>query len=72
LRSAPYSNLLFPGYTRVERGKLRASAIAALERRDSLGTREFLEADIGGALDYLIDVAKGGGWPTPAIDCASS
>jgi len=72
LRSAPYSNLLFPGYTRVERGKLRASAIAALERHDSLGTREFLEADIGGALDYLIDVAKGGGWPTPAIDCASS
>lgn len=61
LRSAPYSNLLFPGYTRSERGKLRAAVIDALERRDAAGARRFIEADIGGALDYLLHRADAPG-----------
>jgi DNA-binding GntR family transcriptional regulator len=58
LRSAPYSNLLFPGYTRSERGRLRAAVIKALERQDAAGARRFMEADIGGALDYLLRRAE--------------
>jgi DNA-binding GntR family transcriptional regulator len=66
LRSAPYSNLLFPGYTRIERGRLRAEVIAALERRDAAAARSFIEADIGGALDYLISLARSATWPSHA------
>jgi len=70
LRSAPYSNLLFPGYTRAERGKLRALVINALERRDATAARRFIEADIGGALDYLLRRADAPGWPSegPRLD----
>jgi DNA-binding GntR family transcriptional regulator len=63
LRSAPYSNLLFPGYTRNERGRLRAGVLAALEGRDSAAARAAMEADIGGALDYLIILAERPAWP---------
>lgn len=66
LRSAPYSNLLFPGYTGVERGRLRATVIAALQERDSTAARVAMEADIGGAVDYLIGLAKAQDWPNGA------
>ena len=54
LRTAPYVNLLFPGYSHVERGNLRGMILTAIERRDSASARRLMEADIGGALDYII------------------
>lgn len=55
LRSGPYVNLLFTGYTKEERGRLRAKTLAALDRRDAARARASMEADVGRALDYLID-----------------
>ena len=54
LRTAPYVNLLFPGYSRIERGNLRAMILTAVERRDAVSARRLMEADIGRALDYII------------------
>lgn len=53
LRSGPYVNLLFTGYTARERGKLRARTLAAMERRDGKAARRTMEQDVGQALDYL-------------------
>ena len=55
LRSGPYVNLLFTGYTKKERGRLRARTLAAFDRRDVAAARASMEADVGRALDYLID-----------------
>lgn len=57
LRTAPYVNLLFPGYSQTERGNLRGMILTAVERRDAASARRLMEADIGGALDYLIGLA---------------
>jgi len=57
LRTAPYVSLLFPGYSRTERGNLRAMILTAVARRDTASARRLMEADIGGALDYLIGLA---------------
>ena len=57
LRSAPYVNLLFPGYSQLERGNLRAMILTAIARRDASSAKRLMEADIGGALDYLIGLA---------------
>jgi DNA-binding GntR family transcriptional regulator len=57
LRTAPYVNLLFPGYSQTERGNLRAMILTAIIRRDASSARRLMEADIGGALDYLIGLA---------------
>ena len=55
LRSGPYNNLLFPGYARQERGRLRATTLAAMVRGDAAAARRSMEADVGNALDWLID-----------------
>ena len=57
-RTAPHVHLLFPGYSRVERGNLRAMLLTAIERRDAASARRLIEADIGGALDYIIGLAE--------------
>jgi DNA-binding GntR family transcriptional regulator len=54
LRTAPHVHLLFPGYTRHEKGALRAALIAALRRGDAEAARENLEEDVGRALDHII------------------
>jgi DNA-binding GntR family transcriptional regulator len=71
LRSAPYSNLLFPGYTRMEKGRLRAAVIAALKRRDALEARNLIQADIAGALDYILTFADRPTWPKIQFDPAA-
>ena len=58
LRTAPYVNLLFPAYSQIERGKLRGMTLLAIARRDAVNARRLMEADIGGALDYLIGLAE--------------
>lgn len=55
LRSAPYSNLLFPAYSEMERGNLRSMTMSALKRHDGPSARRCMEADINGALDFIID-----------------
>jgi len=57
LRVAPAANLLFPGYTSAERGRLRALVLAALEAGDGVAARAAMQADIGGAVDFLIETA---------------
>ncbi len=57
LRTAPYVNLLFPGYSQTERGNLRAMILTAVTRRDAASARRLMEADIGGALDYIIGLS---------------
>jgi DNA-binding GntR family transcriptional regulator len=57
LRAAPAVNLLFPGYTSEERGRLRAQLLAALESGDAEAAQAAIRADIGRALDYIIAVA---------------
>lgn len=59
LRTAPYVNLLFPNYSQSERGTLRAMLLTAIERHDAASARRAIEADIGGALDYLIGITAG-------------
>lgn len=54
LRTAPYVSLLFPDYSLRERGNLRGMVIDALERRDPGSARRFIEADICGAMDFII------------------
>ncbi|NBS43593.1 MAG: GntR family transcriptional regulator [Acetobacteraceae bacterium] len=71
LRSAPYSNLLFPGYTRMEKGRLRAAVIAALKCRDALEARNLIQADIAGALDYILTFADRPTWPKIQFDPAA-
>jgi DNA-binding GntR family transcriptional regulator len=46
--------LLFPGYSKKERGNLRGMLLKAIEQRDAASARRLMEADIGGALDYII------------------
>lgn len=58
LRSAPYTNLLFPDYSKLERGNLRSMILAAIDRRDAASARRLMEADIGGAVDYLIGLSE--------------
>jgi len=53
LRSGPYVNLLFTGYTARERGRLRARTLVAMQRRDGKAARRTMEEDVGRALDYL-------------------
>ena len=57
LRAAPTVNLLFPDYTTAERGRLRATVLAALEAGDAPAARTAMQADIGQALDFLIAIA---------------
>jgi DNA-binding GntR family transcriptional regulator len=54
LRSGPYVNLLFGGYTQQDRGSLRAATLRALGRGDGAAARRSMEADIGNALDWVI------------------
>jgi DNA-binding GntR family transcriptional regulator len=61
LRSGPYVNLLFRGYTAQERGSLRAATLRALSRGDGPAARRSMEADIGNALDWVIGLAESGG-----------
>ena len=58
LRTAPYVNLLFPGYSQIERGNLRAMILTAIARRDSASAKRLMEADVGGALDYIIGLSE--------------
>jgi DNA-binding GntR family transcriptional regulator len=58
LRNAPYVNLLFPGYTDKERGRLRARTLAAIARHDAAGAQRSMEADVGQAADYLIRLLR--------------
>ena len=58
LRTAPYVHLLFPSYSQQERGNLRTMVISALERKDARAARRFIEADICGAMDYIISTSK--------------
>lgn len=57
LRTAPYVNLLFPGYSRTERGTMRATLLTAIINRDATSARRLMEADIGGALNYIIGLS---------------
>lgn len=57
LRTAPYVNLLFPGYSQIERGNLRGMILTAIECGDAASARRLMEADIGGALDYIIGLS---------------
>lgn len=66
LRSGPYVNLLFPGYTRQERGTLRAATLRAIARGDAASARRSMEADVGNALDWLIGLAESDVWPKRA------
>lgn len=66
LRSGPYVNLLFTGYTGEERGQLRAVTLKAIERRDALTARRSMEADVGNAVEYLIDLTSKAASPKPA------
>ncbi len=61
LRSGPYVNLLFLGYTQQERGSLRAATLRALARGDAPSARRSMEADVGNAVDWLIGLVEGGG-----------
>lgn len=54
LRSGPYVNLLFRGYTAEERGSLRGATLRAMARGDAPSARRSMEADIGNALDWII------------------
>ncbi len=54
LRTAPYVNLLFPGYTTRERGGWRAKLLQSVVAGDAKSARQFMESDIRGALDYII------------------
>jgi len=65
LRSAPYVPLLFPAYSMRERGNLRGLVIDALEARDGASARRFLEADICGAMNFIIQRIERG---KPHID----
>lgn len=58
LRSGPYVNLLFRGYTAQERGSLRAATLRALARGDAPSARRSMEADIGNALDWIIGLVE--------------
>ncbi len=60
LRTAPYVNLLFPHYSEFERGNLRGMILTAVERGDAVSARRLMEADIGGALDYIIGLSVEG------------
>jgi len=66
LRSGPYVNLLFPGYTAQERGSLRGATLRALARGDAASARRSMEADVGNALDWLIGLAESAAWPKAA------
>jgi DNA-binding GntR family transcriptional regulator len=59
LRSGPYVNLLFRGYTQQERGSLRSATLRALARGDGASARRSMEADIGNALDWVIGLVEG-------------
>lgn len=54
LRTAPYVSLLFPTYSQRERGSLRGLIIDAMEARDGKSARRFLEADVCGAMNFII------------------
>ncbi len=54
LRTAPYVSLLFPDYSLRERGNLRGMLIDALETQDAGSARRFIEADICGAMNFII------------------
>jgi DNA-binding GntR family transcriptional regulator len=58
LRSGPYVNLLFGGYTQQDRGSLRAATLRALKRGDGAAARRSMEADIGNALDWVIGLVE--------------
>lgn len=60
LRTAPYIGLLFPRYSQSERGVWRRMIIDALEAGETRSARAFIEADIYGALDYIIATVEKG------------
>lgn len=70
LRSGPYNNLLFRGYTQQERGSLRAATLRALARADASSARRSMEADVGNAVDWLIGLVEAGGGPGAVGDRA--
>jgi len=61
LRSGPYNNLLFRGYTQQDGGALRQATLRALASGQPAEARGSMEADVGRALDWLIALAEGGG-----------
>jgi DNA-binding GntR family transcriptional regulator len=63
LRSGPYVNLLFDGYTQQDRGSLRAATLRAIGRGDGVAARRSMEADIGNALDWVIGLVESGSGP---------
>lgn len=54
LRTAPYVSLLFPTYSQRERGSMRGLLIDALAARDGQSARRFLEADVCGAMNFIV------------------
>ena len=58
LRTAPYIMLLFPDYSKRERGTLRSMILEAIGRGDAVAARRYIEADICGALDFIIELVK--------------
>ncbi len=71
LRTAPNLGLLFPVYSQKERGTMRGLMIDSLERADARSARRFVEADICGAMDYIIDLhrqAEASGVPLAAAE----
>jgi len=54
LRTAPYRSLLFPDYSKLERGNLRLMIIEALSRGDGPSARMFMQADTTGAMNHII------------------
>ncbi len=60
LRTAPYVSLLFPEYSGRERGNLRGMIIEAIAAGDAASARRFLEADVCGAMNYIIGRVEAG------------
>jgi DNA-binding GntR family transcriptional regulator len=53
LRTAPYVSLLFPEYSRREKGNLRRMILEAIAERDGAAAAHFLRADITGAMNHI-------------------
>ena len=54
LRTGPYRSLLFPDYSKMERGNLRHMVIDSMEKGDASSARIFMQADTTGAMNHII------------------
>ena len=61
LKTGPYINLLFPDYSKMEQGRLRGQTLQALTERKPELAAETISRDIGGALDYIIELIEKNG-----------